>query len=246
MVGTTSAFDPVTPVAVEVGLFRLCNNCTGAACPANAGACENHSLVDSDNGAWKAAAIFFIFACVFCVGGWVCPPHGSWAGGARGSARAGWPKGSRAAARPSAPSILSMLLTAGLLGAALLRAQPALVNPAKVALLVSCVWMIIGVVLFPLGFSWLEDTCRTSTTVHCGLACGDSTADMGFFSLCAPYDVGCAAMPRARRPPHLLPNPWRRCPPSAPRSDSAWLMIAGAVLLFVSNFVASMLRVAAA
>lgn len=62
------------------------------------------------------------------------------------------------------------------------------VNWAKGFLLVSNLWMIIGVVLYPIGFAWLDDTCIPGD-VHCGLSCtGDR--NMGFFSLCHPWDLG--------------------------------------------------------
>jgi hypothetical protein len=55
-----------TSVSFEVGLFRQCTDCTGAACQPAGEQCDNHNLTDSDNELWVAAAIFFVLTYV-CV-----------------------------------------------------------------------------------------------------------------------------------------------------------------------------------
>ena len=60
---------------------------------------------------------------------------------------------------------------------------------AKSLLIVTNLCFTIAIVLTPIGFAWLDDSCPGGNIANgqCGLVC--DSGDMDFFSLCAPFKV---------------------------------------------------------
>jgi hypothetical protein len=79
----------------------------------------------------------------------------------------------------------------------------------KLMLSIANLIFMVAIFLIPIGFAWLDDSCRAgSTGPQCGLVCnGNGTMD--FFKLCSPFQVGAAL----------------------------WVMVVGLIVLFVGSWV---------
>lgn len=100
-----------------------------------------------------------------------------------------------------------------------------LINATKILHMITNVFMMVGLVLVPIGYAWLDDACpdagfnagqiAADKQGQCGLVCNGNN-NMSFFSLCSPFEVG----------------------------SSTWLMVAAIVILFIASFLASTIRLA--
>lgn len=83
---------------------------------------------------------------------------------------------------------------------------------SKLLMCITNVFVIIGVILVPIGFEQLDEPCPANAN-QCGLTC-DNGGNMGFFTVCGPWNVGTAT----------------------------YVMVVGAALLFISAFFAACIR----
>lgn len=86
------------------------------------------------------------------------------------------------------------------------------IRPAKFLMGFADLFLVVAVVLIPIGYNRLGDTCD-DTHNSCGLAC-TGQGSFGFFTLCAPWSIG----------------------------TSMYLLIVGVILLFVASIVSSCIR----
>jgi hypothetical protein len=107
--------------------------------------------------------------------------------------------------------LLSIVIILGLLCFCYLQLLPA----TKILLSITNLCFTIAIVLTPIGFSWLDDSCGSGGIGEgqCGLVC-DNTGRMDFFSLCSPFKVGSAL----------------------------WVLIAGIFVLFVGSLIIACLQ----
>eukprot|EP00051_Salpingoeca_urceolata_P026924 m.479302 g.479302 ORF g.479302 m.479302 type:complete len:218 (+) comp21397_c0_seq1:174-827(+) len=91
----------------------------------------------------------------------------------------------------------------------------AMVPVSKIMHSLTNLWLMIAMVLVPIGFAWLDDECDSgSEKGQCGLVCyGDD--DFTFFTLCGPYDI----------------------------AEGLQVLIAGVFLLFLTSFLAVCIQV---
>jgi hypothetical protein len=84
----------------------------------------------------------------------------------------------------------------------------------KVVLSLANLCFTVGIVLIPIGFTYLDDACPGGgNQSQCGLIC-DGSGRMDFFSLCSPFSVGAGL----------------------------WVLIAGIFVLFLGSIILSCLQ----
>lgn len=115
---------------------------------------------------------------------------------------------------------------------------------AKIVLSIANLFLMIAIILVPIGFAFLDDSCPGTDEMQCGIACGDANDDFSYFTLCGPYEVGVGWRGMLRTVGAFLAVSSHSPAPNSSTQvgDSLWVLIVGIILIFISSFFAACIR----